>query len=135
MDNFSKDFDKWNKIKKEVDSKIENDRLFFADGDVWWVHLGLNVGFESNGKDEEFMRPVIVLKKHNKYSFLALPLTTASKTNKYRISVGIIDGKNAFANLSQIRNLDSKRLINKIGHLDMKIMRKIKEKTRRVNLD
>ena len=81
------------------------------------------------------MRPVIVLKKHNKYSFLALPLTTASKTNKYRISVGIIDGKNAFANLSQIRNLDSKRLINKIGHLDMKIMRKIKEKTRRVNLD
>ena len=80
-------------------------------------------------------KPDIVLKKHNKYSFLALPLTTASKTNKYRISVGIIDGKNAFANLSQIRNLDSKRLINKIGHLDMKIMRKIKEKTRRVNLD
>jgi len=131
----NKDFDKWNKVKKEVDSKSEDGRLFFTDGDIWWVHLGLNVGFESNGKDKEFIRPVIVLKKHNKYSFLALPLTTASKINKYRISVGVIDGKSAFANLSQIRNLDSKRLINKIGHLDVKVMREIKEKTRQANLD
>jgi hypothetical protein len=49
------------------------------------------------------MRPVIVLKKYNKYSFLALPLSTSPKENRYRISVGIVDGKNATANLSQLK--------------------------------
>jgi mRNA interferase MazF len=132
--NMKKDFDKWNEFQKSIDAKIEENRLFFAEGDIWWVHLGLNIGFESNGKDDEFIRPVIILKKHNKYTFLALPLTTASKTNKYKMSVGVVDGKKAFANLSQIRNLDSKRLINKVGHLESKLFLKIKEKTRQANL-
>ena len=130
-----KDFDGWNKLKKEIDAREEDSRLFFKDGEVWWVSLGVNIGFEINGKDEQFMRPVIVLKKYNKFSFLALPLTTAKKENKYSMFVGNIDGKDAYTNFSQLRNIDSKRLINKVAHIEEDLLKKIREKANQVNLN
>jgi mRNA interferase MazF len=130
-----KDFDKWNEKKKILNAKNLNKILFFSTGEVWWISLGLNLGFEMNGKGEDFMRPAIILKKYNHYSFLALPLSTSKKSNRYCIPIGIIDGKEAIANLSQIRNIDSKRLVNKIGYIENELFRIIKEKTRRVNLD
>lgn len=126
-----KDFDEWNKKKKELDS--QNNELFFKAGEIWWVHLGLNIGFEINGKGFGFMRPVIVLKKYNQYSFLALPLSTSNKINIYRISIGVVDGKEAFANLSQMRNIDSKRLINKVGFIESDLFADIKKKAKRIN--
>ena len=127
-----KDFDGWNKIKKELDGKKE-EPLFFKQGEIWWVNLGLNVGFEMNGKGEEYMRPVVILKKYNKYSFLALPLSTSQNINDYRVSIGVVDGKKAVANLSQLRNIDSRRLINKVGHVEEGLFKEIKEKTSQIN--
>lgn len=127
-----KDFDGWNEIKKRLDAN-EQERLFFREGEIWWVHLGCNIGFEMNGKERDFMRPVIILKKYNQYSFLVLPLSTSKTINQYRIPVGIIDGKNAVSNLSQMRNIDSKRLINKVGHIDAASFYDLKKKASRVN--
>ncbi|MCR4334734.1 MAG: type II toxin-antitoxin system PemK/MazF family toxin [Patescibacteria group bacterium] len=79
------------------------------------------------------MRPILIIKKYNQYSFLALPLSTSSKTNKYRIPIGVVDDKNALANLSQIKNIDSKRLINKVGYIEHDKLKVIKEKTSRIN--
>jgi mRNA interferase MazF len=76
-----KDFDRWNKLKKAINASEESERVYFHEGDIWWARLGVNVGYEIDGKDRDFSRPVIVLKKYNQYSFLALPLTTASKPN------------------------------------------------------
>ena len=86
-----------------------------------------------NGKGDEFIRPVLIIKKYNHYSFLAMPLSTSTNINKYRVSVGVVDGKNAVANLSQLKNIDSKRLINKIGHIDHDLFKSIKEKISQVN--
>jgi hypothetical protein len=71
--------ERWNAIKKATDAADDAARLFFREGEIWWVRLGRNIGYEANGKSQEFTRPVIVLKKYNQYSFLALPLTTAAK--------------------------------------------------------
>src|ERR1017187_10345231 len=79
-----KDFDRWNRIKKATDAADEAARLYFREGEIWWVRLGKNIGYETDGKSREFTRPVIILKKYNQYSFLALPLTTASKPNRGR---------------------------------------------------
>ncbi len=128
-----KDFDTWNTKKKAINDKIIDEKLFFKEGEVWWVNLGVNVGFEMDGKGSDFIRPVLIVKKYNQYSFLAIPLTTSPKTNKYKVSVGIIDGKNAVASLSQLKNIDSKRLINKIHHLEHDLFVDIKEKASRVN--
>ena len=130
-----KDFDTWNKKKKQINAKDETHILFFRESEVWWIHLGVNVGFEMDGKGKESMRPVLIIKKYNQFSFLAVPLSTSSKTNKYRVSVGVIDGKNAIANLSQIKNIDSKRLINKIAHLEQDLLKNIREKASQVNFD
>jgi len=88
-----------------------------------------------DGKHKEFSRPVVVLKKYNKFSFLSVPLTTSTNFNKYKISVGMVDGINATANLSQLKNIDSKRLINKVGFLEKKILIEIKKKISHLNLD
>ena len=127
-----KDFDKWNEKKKKLDVRVIEETLFFKEAEVWWIHIGLNIGFETNGKGEEFTRPVLILKKYNKFSFLAVPLSTSTKTNKYRVSVGIIDGKNALANLSQIKNIDSKRLAKKICTLERGLFETIKRKTSQI---
>src|SRR6202171_3884600 len=128
-----KDFDRWNGIKKATDAADEAARLYFREGEIWWVRLGKNSGYETNGKSGEFTRPVIILKKYNQYSFLALPLTTAPKPNPYRLSIGMIEGKQAFATLSQLRNIDSKRLVKKIIHLDADTLAAIKKEASRVN--
>ncbi len=127
-----KDFDKWNPVKKATDAADEESRLFFRDGDIWWVRLGVNVGYETDGKNREFTRPVLVVKKYNQYSFLAVPLTTARKPNPYRLPIGTVDGKEACATLSQMRNIDSKRLVKKIAHLDHNILDAIKKEASRV---
>jgi mRNA-degrading endonuclease toxin of MazEF toxin-antitoxin module len=108
-----KDFDRWNMIKKATDATDEAARLFYREGEIWWVRLGKNIGYELDGKSREFTRPVIILKKYNQYSFLAVPLTTAAKANPYRLPIGIVGGKQAFATLSQLRNIDSKRLCSR----------------------
>jgi mRNA-degrading endonuclease toxin of MazEF toxin-antitoxin module len=60
-------------------------------------------------------------------------LSTSRKTNKYRISVGVVDGKEAHGSLSQLRNIDSKRLINKVGYVEETLFNEIKKKANQVN--
>ena len=122
-----KDFDRWNKLKKSINGLDENERVYFHEGDIWWVHLGVNVGFEIDGKQREFSRPVVVLRKYNQFSFLALPLTTNAKPNKWRIAIGDVAGRQAFAILSQLRNIDSHRLIEKKGHVDASLLARLKK--------
>jgi hypothetical protein len=45
----------------------------------------------------------------------------------------MVHGKQAFATLSQLRNIDSKRLVKKIAHLHAEILATIKKEASRVN--
>lgn len=127
-----KDFDYWNEKKKELHENAR--RLFFRDGEIWWAYLGINVGYEIDGKNRDFSRPVLVLKKYNQFSFLALPLSSAKKNNAYWLPIGVVSGREAFANLSQLRNIESKRLINKVGYVPSDTLSQIREKVSRINL-
>ncbi len=69
-----KDFDTWNKMKKEL-NRLPIDRFAHA-REIWWCSLGLNVGAEIDGKNENFERPVIVLKVYNVETMLVLPITS-----------------------------------------------------------
>ena len=127
-----KDFDRWNEQKKRLSASSR--RLYFHEGEIWWVRFGLNVGFEIDGKEADFSRPALVLKKYNRYSFLALPLTTNQTANPYRIPLGLVNGRPAFAVLSQLRNVDSVRLINKIGAFDQGVLAEIRKAVSKANL-
>lgn len=125
-----KNFDIWNE-KKEINE--QKNRLYFRDGEIWWVKLGINIGYETDGKSEDFTRPVLILKKYNKYSFLAIHLTSKIKSGIYYSPIGNVDGKEAIAILSQLKNIDSLRLVNKVGFINKNIFEEIKKAVKKAN--
>ncbi len=83
-DNMKKDFQKWHSKKAKVD-KVEN-RPFFHEREIWFCHLGVNVGFEQDGSGEEFLRPIVIIKKFSNEVFWAVPLTKTDKRTKFYFS-------------------------------------------------
>lgn len=110
-----KDFDGWNTQKKQLNGRVAVP--FYKARELWWCTLGVNVGSEQDGSGEEYRRPVLVLKSFGKETFLAIPLTTSTSVHPLRPSIGMVEGKEAHALLSQMRVVDTKRLVRKIGYL------------------
>jgi mRNA interferase MazF len=79
--------------------------------------LGANVGTEQDGKGGNFTRPVVVLAKFNEHSCLVLPLTGRERRGRYYCYLGEVQGRPSSAILSQLRLIDSKRLIQKAGSI------------------
>ncbi len=102
-------------ITKIIIDKSENVALI-NEGEVYWCSLGENIGFEQNGKGEDFRRPVLILKKFNNSIFWGVPLSTKNKDNKYYVKVLLKDLEQS-ALISQLRILDTKRLDKKIGYI------------------
>ena len=123
-----KDYGEWHKKKKILNERKDVDNIFFREREVWWTALGVNIGFEQDGKGEEFRRPVLILKKYNKYLVLVVPLTTKiKKDNKYYIDCSIMnDTIPRMAIISQVRPIDTKRFIDKLGVADEDSFIKIK---------
>lgn len=111
-----KDFDAWNKEKKTTDKKVINRDLFFYAREIWWCSAGLNIGVEANGKNENFERPMLIIKKFNSDMVWVLPLTTKEKQNKYhhKLEHEVIK---SWVILSQIKTISTKRLLRKIGSI------------------
>ncbi|MBU4536708.1 type II toxin-antitoxin system PemK/MazF family toxin [Patescibacteria group bacterium] len=122
---YKKYFDKWNIQKKSIDS-FENKKSFH-DREAWFINLGENIGFEQNGKGQEFLRPVLIYKKFFKNVFLGIPLTKVFKEGKFYFNF-LFQNNKSNAILSQIRLFDSKRLKYKIGKISVGDFNKIKEK-------
>ena len=113
-----KDFDQWNKVKKQTDA--EKPRLYTV-REIWWCRFGVNIGTEQDGRGEKFLRPVLILRGFGPDACLVAPLTTSTREHPLRVSVGIVDDREARANLSQIRVIDTRRLVEKIGFLEKAI--------------
>jgi mRNA interferase MazF len=109
-----KNFDAWNEEKKQTHS--EQSRLYTI-REVWWCRLGINVGSEQDGGGKLFLRPVVILRGFGPDACLVIPLTTSAREHPLRVSVGEIEGVAARANLSQMRVVDTRRLVEKIGFL------------------
>ncbi len=111
-----KDFDSWNKEKKQVDSKNIGYDFFYHAREVWWCAVGLNVGVESDGKHQNFERPILIVKKFNKDQFWGVPLTSNEKVGEFYQKIKH-DGGTSWAILSQIKVFSTKRLLRKIGRI------------------
>ncbi|MEK7646324.1 MAG: type II toxin-antitoxin system PemK/MazF family toxin [Patescibacteria group bacterium] len=122
-----KDFQKWH-IQK-YDLHENGSRVpFFNEKDVWFSLLRMNVGFEQDGKGEEFLRPVVILKKFNKETLWGIPLTSRNKSGKYYFEFRHGIDSVSTANLSQLRLIDSKRLKYKIGSMSTKDFEELKKR-------
>jgi mRNA-degrading endonuclease toxin of MazEF toxin-antitoxin module len=124
-----KDYIEWHKRKKEIENK--KSRINFQIRDVLFCSIGENVGFEQDGRGEEFLRPIVVVKKFNKEVFLGVPLTHTEKKGKYYFSFSLNENKSV-AILSQIRLFDAKRIKYKIGMINEKDFNILKEKIKQL---
>lgn len=121
-----KDFQTWHTRKTDLqENKI---RLHFHERDVWFTSVGLNIGFEQDGKGEEFLRPVVVLRKFNNETLWGVFLTKKQKTGKYYFEFESKENTLSTANLSQLRLIDSKRLQYKIGSISERDFMELKKR-------
>lgn len=121
-----KDFTTWNEIKKKLHA--EERRKFYHAREIWWCSLGVNVGHEQDGGGSRSQRPVLILRGLSPDTCLVVPLTTSIQKHFLRPPVGTVNGKGAYALLSQIRVIDTRRLVEKIEYLEktkFEIIRKI----------
>ena len=111
-----KRFLEWIKLKEKLYSK-EHIPPLFKEGEIWWSYFGENVGTEINGKGDFLTRPIVVLKKYDRHSFLAIPLTTQSKEGTWFLTF-THNKKTQTAVLSQARIISYKRLKERVGKVD-----------------
>ncbi len=119
-----KEFDKWNEIKKETHT--EEPRLYTV-REIWWCRLGANVGFEQDGSGRLFLRPVVIARAFGPNICLILPLTASKQKHPLRVSVGDVQGKQASALLSQMRIIDTRRLVEKVGFMNKQVFAQLKK--------
>ena len=127
----NQDFDKWNKIKKDVNSCTV--RRSFKTRDIFYMKMGHNVGFEQNGKGIDFVRPVVILKKITNDMFIGIPLSSQIKEGSWFYKFEFIkNGKTSLniAIIPQIKMYSSKRLLNRIGKMNTENFEEIKEKVK-----
>lgn len=122
-----KDFDTWNIKKKNVHA--EQSRLYTI-REIWWCRLGINIGSEQDGDGQEFLRPVLIIRGFGAKICVVIPLTTSLHEHPLRIQVGEVQGKSASALLSQIRVIDTRRLVEKIGFLEKERFERIRKNVR-----
>ena len=106
------DFDNWNEVKKNIENKTNI--IQFKERDIFWASLGKNIGFEQNGKGNDFSRPILVVKKLNNHLFFGVPLSTKQKNGNFFFSFTLQD-KTSNALLVKAKIIDVKRIDKKIG--------------------
>ncbi|MCX6713793.1 MAG: type II toxin-antitoxin system PemK/MazF family toxin [Candidatus Vogelbacteria bacterium] len=123
-----KDYKNWHPLKSSLQNEDDKNRLFFHEREIWYCHLGENIGFEQDGKGT-----VIVYKKFNNEIFWGIPLTKASRQGKhnsdrYYFSFSFLPNIISLAILSQIRLIDSKRLARHMGAIGEKDFEELNKK-------
>jgi len=110
-----KNYAAWHRLKSSIQYD-DSTRLGYRIREVWWVHLGHNIGDEEDGKGRSFTRPVLIVKGFNRHIFWGVPLTSIQKQGMYYYSFKIKGTTTvSTALLSQLRTLDAKRLVTKLG--------------------
>ena len=129
MSEFLKDFDKWNELKKKL--HLRNEEVLFHEREIWWCSVGINIGFEEDGKNKLFERPVLIIKKFNKFVLWVLPLTRSKKSGGYYYKIAQGDEDDSVIILSQLRLISSKRLLRKMRMITKQEFVEISEKVKK----
>lgn len=122
-DNFTKDFDGWIELKKDMDKFGKLPTI--NEGEVWWCGVGTNVGVEISGKGQRYSRPVLVLKKLSKFGFMAVPLTSKPKEGSWYVSFEF-QGMIQTAVVGQARVISTQRLNEKMGQVPKSDLEKVR---------
>src|SRR3989344_9284521 len=127
-----KNYKAWTLLKKVLHN-ADDQKLFFHEREIWYCHLGENIGFEQDGSDDQFLRPIVVIRKFNNDILWGVPLTRTQKDLPFYFTFIIqsetgANEEKSTAVLSQIRLIDAKRLRRMIGYISEKDVALLKKK-------
>ncbi len=126
-----KDFDTWNKIKKDLENSSILPEYFPKKGEVWMTVLGQNLGFEQNGVGEEFLRPMMVIKKFNNHMFWCVPLSSKQKHFDFYFNFTDPENQSVSVILAQLRLVSIKRFQRKMYETPWEVFDAIKQGLRK----
>jgi mRNA interferase MazF len=122
----NKNFDVWNAKKKSLEVGVMTGIKFHA-RDIWWCSYGINLGSEQDGAGGNFERPCVILKKLSPTTAIVLPLSTKKKLEIFQVPV-VIGEKEGYVLLDQVRVIDAKRLLRKMGYVQKAVFEIIRIK-------
>jgi mRNA interferase MazF len=132
MEKYQKNFDAWH-VRKKILNEQGRKRFYFYEREIWWCALGINIGFEQDGKNQDFSRPVIIIRRYGNGTCLVLPLTSKNKEGKYYFYCGTFGEKKSVALLSQLRVIDQRRLLRTKDIVSKNIFKQIKDALVQIN--
>ena len=100
---------------------------FITNGKFGGVHLVLILALSRMIKGKNTCGPVLIIKGFSREVCLCVPLTTREKKGKFYRDIDLKDGIRRKVILSQIRLIDTKRLLEKVSTIDAGEFRKIKQ--------
>lgn len=112
-----KDFDGWHKLKTQLHRKVS--RAMPREGEVWFCSVGVNIGYEIDGKHSWFERPVLILKCWGKDSFLGVPMSSTLRSSDYCMVVTVRNVPRGVV-VTQMRLFDRRRLLRRVGELSVR---------------
>jgi len=118
-------FDEWNEVKKQVNLKS---RSTPKEGEIWFVHLGYNIGFETYGKNNLYTRQVLVVKSFGDNGCWIIPLTSKYKKHYFIHKIK----EESFGNILQLKFIDNKRCVRKIDDCSNVVLKEIKDKIKNI---
>jgi Growth inhibitor len=108
----------WNDVKAMVQDRKE---VWCNPSEIWWAYYGENIGSEQNGAGKLFLRPVVILKRHNKKLCFVTPLTSQLNERQSFLQInwqkknGLADS--GVAILNQTKTISTKRLSRIMGKM------------------
>ena len=122
-----KNFPLWLQIKEQIELETTGYVLYPKERQIWWCHLGCNIGVEVDGKNDNFTRPALVIKKFGGDLLWVVPLTTTPRSGMFYYPISF-NNIICFVMLSHLREISSKRLTRKITRLSPEEFAVITEK-------
>ncbi len=122
----------WNILKQKLNS-CNKENFYVNAKEIWYIHNGINIWYESNGKWLDFKRPVLVIKKVWNLFFIVSMTTKWKKNNKfyYKLDKSYF-WKNSYVVLSQVKIIDKRRFAEQIWKLSWIDFWKIKKELKKI---
>jgi len=120
-----KDFDKWNNTKKSTELKPDN--FGIHEREIWWTSFGVNIGVEIDGKNDDFERPALIVRKFNRQMVWVIPTTLQAKDERFHEKF-TLGNKEYYVAITQLRTISTKRLLRKIGMMSKEDFKRVNQR-------
>ena len=124
------DYKKWMPIKAKINNTRTKSLPVIRAGQIYWVSIGQNIGYEEDGKSDLFTRPALVIKVFGQGGlFLSVPLSTTDKTGLFYYTLHL-RGEISTVLLTQIHSYDAARIADTrpIGRISGQDLARIRER-------